>query len=214
MTIKKIAHLADIHIRKVPTRDEEYEFVFNNLFNALRKDKPDRIVVGGDIVHDYIDLSPEQLVLVKLFLVGLSKIAPVVVTMGNHDFRKKNSKRLDAIAAIIKTIDNDQIVYYNKTGLFDDENITWAIWHHGQKNNNPWRTKAGKDFLKNNSEGVSRTSIDIFHDPVNGSKSATGFELNKKSYYKLGDFKGTFSFFGDIHLKQYFDGGKKAYPGS
>ena len=214
MTINKVAHLADIHVRKVPTRNEEYEYVFNNLFKSLRKDKPDRIVVEGDIVHDYIDLGPEQIVLIKNFLDGLAKIAPVVVTMGNHDFRKKNSKRLDAIAAIIDTLGNDQITYYNKTGLYVDENITWAVWHHGQKNNNPWKTKAGKEFLKNNLIGEQQTSIDLFHDPVNGSKSATGFEMNKKSYYKLSDFEGTFSFFGDIHLQQFFDGGKKAYPGS
>ena len=55
--IKTIAHVADIHIRKTPTRNEEYQFVFNNLLKSLQEIKPDRIVIVGDLVHDYLDLQ-------------------------------------------------------------------------------------------------------------------------------------------------------------
>ena len=59
------------------------------------------------------------------------------------------------------------------------------------------------------------TTIDLFHDPVNGCKSTTNFEMKSKTYYKLSDFKGDYSFFGDIHKMQYLDKAQtKAYCGS
>jgi DNA repair exonuclease SbcCD nuclease subunit len=63
MSIKKIAHLADIHIRKSISRHSEYRAVFKNLYDKLRQDKPDRIVIVGDLFHDYIKLEGELLIL-------------------------------------------------------------------------------------------------------------------------------------------------------
>lgn len=210
--IEKIAHLSDIHIRKVPTRHEEYEKVFNNLFKSLKKENPDRIVIVGDLGHNYLDLGPEQLVLAKKLLKGLADIAPVRITRGNHDFRKKNIKRMDAIAAIVYQIEGD-IKYYPKTGFYQDENVCWAVWHHGQKGNDPWKSKEGKKILAYKDQN-DYTYIDLFHDPINGCKLVTGFEMKKKSYYKISDFKGDLSFLGDIHKLQYFENETKAYSSS
>lgn len=212
--IKTIAHLADIHIRKTPTRNEEYEYVFKKLIDSLTEKKPDRIVIVGDLVHDYLDLQGEQLILASALLNELSTIAPVRVTRGNHDCRKKNLKRVDSVKAIVKTLHNPNVVYYDKTGFEVDENIAWAVWHHGDSKNNPWKTKEGKQVLANKTQG-DMTIIDLFHDPITGCKSVTGFEMKSKSYYKLSDFKGDYSFFGDIHRMQYLDKSeKKAYCGS
>lgn len=210
--ISKICHIADIHIRKAPTRNEEYELVFKNLIESLDAEKPDRIVIVGDLVHDYFDLQGEQLILASEFLCGLADIAPVIITRGNHDCRKKNLKRVDSIKAIVKTLKNPNINYYDKTGFYDDDNVTWAVWHHGEKNNNPWKTKEGKGILANPKHHYV---IDLFHDPITGCKSTTGFEMKSKSYYKLSDFKGDLSMFGDIHRHQYLDKKEtKAYCGS
>lgn len=212
--INKIAHLADIHIRKTPNRNIEYEQVFNKLYNSLSIEKPDRIVIVGDLVHDYLDLQGEQLILVSSFLNNLSKICPVVITRGNHDCRKKNIKRIDSIKAIVDTIKNPNIKYYDNTGVYFDDNVVWMVWHYGEKKNNPWRTKDGKD-LKNSVDNQKHTTIDLYHDPVNGSKSVTGIEFKSKTYYKLSDFKGDLSMFGDIHKMQYLDKNKtKAYSGT
>ena len=48
--IKTIAHLADIHIRKLH-RFVEYRQVFKKLYKQLRDLKPDAIYIGGDVVH-------------------------------------------------------------------------------------------------------------------------------------------------------------------
>lgn len=211
--IKKICQISDIHIRKTPTRNEEYEFVFKNLYKSLNKTKPDRIVIDGDLVHDYLDLQGEQLILASDFLNSLASIAPVILIRGNHDCRKKNLKRVDSIKAIVKTLNNSNIIYYDKTGFYNDDNVVWTVWHHGEKNNNPWRSKEGKEILKNNDK--SKVYIDLFHDSISGCRSTTDFEMNSKSYYKLSDFKGDLSMFGDIHKKQYLDIlHTKAYSGS
>ena len=210
--IKTIVHLADIHIRKVPTRNDEYSKVFKNLVSSVKKQKPDRILIVGDLFHDYLDLQSEQLILASELLNDLAEIAPVRITRGNHDFRKKNTKRVDSVAAIVKILNNPSIVYNDKTGLFDDENVTWAVWHHGAPKNNPWKTKAGKTALTERKTN-KRTYIDLFHDPINGCKSTTGFEMKSRSYYNIKDFQGDYTFLGDIHKMQYF-GEKKAYCGS
>jgi DNA repair exonuclease SbcCD ATPase subunit len=206
--ITKIAHLADIHIPKSTTRHEEFRTVFDRTYKSLKKDKPDRIVLVGDLVHDYLDMQGEQLILVKEFLTNLASIAPVRITRGNHDIRKKNLQRTDTIQAIVNVLDNSNIVYYNKTGFNDDENVTWAVWHHGEKDNSPWE-KLGDTKLAQNT-----TVIDLFHNPIGGSKNALGYEFNSKNIVGIKDFHGHYSFFGDIHLKQYFANKTKAYSSS
>lgn len=215
MSINKICHLADIHIRKTPTRNEEYEKVFKNLIKSLDKEKPDRIVIVGDLVHDYLDLQGEQLILAHELLNTLAGIAPVRITRGNHDCRKKNLKRVDSIKAIVKTLNNPEVVYYDKTGFYHDDDVIWAVWHHGDAKNNPWKTKEGKKYLPTDVERPKEILIDLFHDPVNGCKTTTGFDMKSKSLYKVSDFKGDISMFGDIHLFQTLDKQKtKAYCSS
>jgi len=207
--IKLIAHLADIHIRKTPTRNEEYQQVFKKLIASLKKEKPDRIVIVGDLVHDYLDLQGEQLIMAHNLLKELAAIAPVRITRGNHDCRKKNLKRVDSIKAIVATLGDVDVIYYDKTGIFEDENVTWAVWHHGEKNNNPWRKKEGKEILHDNEnllvDSEKYFTVDLFHDPITGCMSTTDFEMKSKSYYKISDFKGELSLFGDIHRWQYLD---------
>jgi len=200
--IKTVAHLADIHIRKTPTRNEEYQQVFKRLITSLKKEKPDRIVIVGDLVHDYLDLQGEQLIMAHNLLQDLVAIAPVRITRGNHDCRKKNLKRVDSIKAIVATLGDVDVIYYDKTGFFVDDDVTWAVWHHGEPKNNPWKSKEGKKILINK-EQDSQTYIDLFHETVSGSQNQNGLINKSKSFYGKEDFKGDFSFFGHIHKQQY-----------
>ena len=204
--IKTICHLADIHIRKSPARHFEYREVFENLYESLKKEKPDRIVLVGDLYHDYIDLQPEATILACEFLNKLAEIAPVRITRGNHDIRKKSINRIDSIEAIVKSINNPNIIYYNEIGFFDDENVTWAVWKHGEKNNSPWNKRGKKPKAGN-------IVIDLFHDPINGAASPSDFEFNSKVYNSIKHFMGNYSLFGDIHLKQLIEP-NRGYSGS
>jgi len=204
--VVKIAHLADIHIHKSIKRHEEYKHVFNELIISLRSQKPDRIVIVGDLFNDYIKIEGELLVLVTKFLNALTKIAPVVITRGNHDILKAAHNRIDSIQAIVESIANSSITYLNTSAMFSDDNIVWCVWKHGEKRNNPWP----KDFVKD----PTKIYIDLFHDPINGCVDPNGYEFESKTYRSLSEFKGDFSFFGDIHKHQYFIGETKAYSGS
>ena len=206
----KIAHIADIHIRKSPTRHAEYRGVFKNLYKSLKKQKVDKIVIVGDLFHDYIDLQGEAVVLASEFLNELTTIAPVIITRGNHDIRKKAPSRTDSIEAVVSAMDNDKVTYLNETGFYDDDSIgiTWAVWKHGDKNNSPWK-KRSKKYNEDN------ILIDLFHDPVRGCRSATGYEFNQKTYIRTADLKGDYAFLGDIHKLQYLNDAKTiAYPSS
>jgi hypothetical protein len=204
--IEKIAHLADIHIRKSTARHPEYRQAFKNLCTSLKQDKPDRILIAGDLFHDYIKLEGELLVLASEFMNDLSEIAPVIITRGNHDIARSAPNRTDAVEALVKTMRNLRITYHNETGLFEDDNVVWAIWKHGEKRNNPWP----KDFVKDQ----SKVYIDVFHDPINTATNSEGFEFNSKTYRSQKDFMGDISMFGDIHKLQYFSNKTKAYSSS
>ena len=204
--INRVAHLADIHVRKSPSRNDEYEKVFYELKLSLKAKKPDRIVVVGDLVNDYLDLQGEQLILASKFLNMLADIAPVRITRGNHDFSKANKKRTDSVEAIVKSINNPNIIYYNETGFYLDENITWAVFHHGD-GSTPWTKKYIKD--------TNQTYIDLYHNPIKGCKSANGFEMNSNSYFGINEFNGEILMAGDIHLQQFLNKeNSKAYCSS
>jgi len=172
--IQTIAQLADIHIRKSTSRHKEYRTVFNHLIKKLKHDKPDRIVIVGDLFHDYIKLEGELLILASELLNELIEIAPLVITRGNHDIARSAPNRIDAVEALVKTMNNPKIKYYNDSDLFPDENITWAVWKHGEKRNNHWP----KDYVKH----LGQTYIDLFHDPINGSTNTDGYGFNSRTY--------------------------------
>ena len=94
--IKTIAHLADIHIRKLH-RFVEYRQVFKQLYKQLKEVKPDLIYIGGDIVHGKLDTSPEEVRMVANSFLSLCKIAPTIVIPGNPDCNLNNKSREDTL---------------------------------------------------------------------------------------------------------------------
>ena len=80
----KVAHLADIHIRNLKFHNE-YRQVFARLYEKLAEEKPDVIVVVGDLAHTKTQLSPEYFDMCANFLASLGSISKTIVTLGNHD---------------------------------------------------------------------------------------------------------------------------------
>ena len=194
--IEKIAHLADIHIKKSMERHQEYREVFNKLYTDLKKQLPDRIVVVGDIYDNFIDIEGEALILMGDFINSLSNISKTILVTGNHDIRKKHKNRINTIETVLTLIDNTNVIYYNKSGFYIDENVVWVVWDHVD-NLNPW-----KDIQHNKIK--NKTYIDLYHNPIEGCKLYNNMTLDGK-YPKVKDFKGDYSLFGDIHLRQFYD---------
>jgi DNA repair exonuclease SbcCD ATPase subunit len=204
--IEKIAHISDVHIHKDPARHKEYREQFEKLYASLEEQKPDRIVIVGDLYHDYINLEGEAEILMGEFLNRLSQLTnKVIITRGNHDLRKKALKRTDTVETITTLIANPKVVYFNKSDYYLDENVVWVVHHH-REDVNPWVTIP-------HTRDKNKIYIDLYHNPIQGCLGHNGFLL-KNDKYTLSDFKGDYSFFGDLHLRQFFKKKRMAYPSS
>ena len=195
--IEKIAHLADIHFRNIQ-RHTEFRAICENFFDQMKKMKPDRIVIAGDIVHSRNQISPELVNEVSWFLNNCSKLTgKVVIIPGNHDIVEQNKERMDALTPIINALDVDNIIYYTKSGLYQDDNVVWSVFSIFDNHMPP--------------EGLETRPFDgiyvgLYHGTIVGAVNEMGFkfthgaELSKFQYCDL-------VLCGDIHKRQVFMSG-------
>lgn len=86
----KVLHTADWHIGQIfhnYSREEEHKFFFEQLKAIIIKEKPDVLVVSGDVFHTAIPTIVSQRLYYN-FIVDLSRIdedLQIVITSGNHD---------------------------------------------------------------------------------------------------------------------------------
>ena len=213
--VKKIIHIADLHIRTIQMHDL-YREQFETLIDEIRQHnilwhqeniqyEEIRIVVAGDIAHQKINISNEQLLLTSWFLKELSKYGKVVIIPGNHDFLENNTQRMDSITPVVQLLDDPTIVYYKDSGAYIDENIQWVVYSLYQHNARP-------DFTKDE----SKLTVGLFHGPIMGLSTDLGFEF-EDAYDRLNFVDLDLLLCGDIHKRQQFklpNGGKAVMVGS
>ena len=208
--IKKIIHIADIHIRTIQLHDL-YKKQFQNFILELEKQTMDykheeiRIVVVGDIEHQKINISNEQLILTSWFLNELTKFGIVVIIPGNHDFLENNTQRLDSITPIVDLLKNDHVNYYKNMGVYKDDNINWVVYSLYQHNSKPTFEREGDKFY-----------VGLFHGPIQGLSTDLGYEF-EDAYDRLNFVGLDLLLCGDIHKRQTFklpEGGKAIMVGS
>ena len=215
--VKKIAHLADIHIRKLH-RFNEYREVFQNLYEKLKHHKPDLIYIGGDVVHGKLDTSPEETRMVADFFLSLCNIAPTIVIPGNHDCNLNNKSRevtLSPIVDLVKKI-NPNIHYWKKSGHYTLEDIdggidfgVLSIFDIDKEGNQV------TDNLPNPKDLDGDVRIALHHGSVGTFYYDNGFEV-KDDRVTNETFKGyDLVLLGDIHKRQFLNKEETiAYPGS
>jgi DNA repair exonuclease SbcCD nuclease subunit len=213
--VKKIIHLSDIHVKTFQLHDL-YKEQFETLIWEIREHnikwhsekilwEEIRIVITGDLVHNKINISNEQLMLLSWFLKELSKYGKVVIIPGNHDFLENNTQRLDSITPIVQLLDDPTIVYYKDSGDYIDENIQWVVYSLYQHNARP-------EFTKDD----TKLTIGLFHGPIMGLSTDLGFEF-EDAYDRLNFVDLDLLLCGDIHKRQQFtlpSGGKAIMVGS
>jgi len=197
--VNVVVHLADIHIRTYRYH-EEYKKVFLNLFNDIKKlvegykREEIRIVVAGDIVHQKIVISNEQLLLTSWFLKSLEEIATVVMIAGNHDLLENNKDRMDSLTPIVQLLSDRDINYFKESKCYLDNNIVWCIYSIFEGNSRPDIESAREEF------GNDKTYIGLFHGPIVGLKTDIGYEFEHG--YGLEIFDGCdIVMCGDIHKR-------------
>ena len=200
--VKKIIHTADIHIRTFRQHDE-YQEVFKKLFSDITdlvkdyKKEEVRIVVAGDLVHQKIVISNEQLMLGTWFLRNLEEIAPVIIIAGNHDLLENNKDRMDSITPMVQFLPDTNINYFKENKCYLDDNIVWCVYSIFEENLKPNIKEARKKY------GKDKKHIGLFHAPVNGAITSVGFEFEEHA--ELEQFDGCDAvLMGDIHHRQNF----------
>jgi DNA repair exonuclease SbcCD ATPase subunit len=211
--IKTIAHLADIHIRKL-WRFIEYREVFSRLYEKLKQLKPDLIFVGGDIVHGKLDTSPEETRLVADFFLRLSDISELIVIPGNHDVNLNNKSREDTLSPIIDLVKqiNSNVHYWKQSGQYTIQNVDFGVMSIFD------RDKNGNQIvhnLPNPGDLDNEHTIAVFHGGVGTFEVDTGLQMTDKNV-STKTFKGyNIVMLGDIHKRQFLNVDKTiGYPGS
>ncbi len=212
--VKKIIHLADIHLRTFRMH-EEYMSVFKNLMSDLTdllseyKKEEIRIVIAGDLVHQKIVISNEQLMLGTWFLRNLEEIAPVIMIAGNHDLLENNKDRIDSISPMVQFLFDKNVNYFKESKCYLDDNIVWCVYSIFEDNSRPDIEAAREQF------GNDKTYIGLYHAPIINAKTDIGYEIDHGGELEI--FEGCdIAMLGDIHKRQSFNhkGIPIAYPSS
>ena len=226
MSVKKIAHFADIQLRR-GSRHEEFKQVFLRVYDDLRKEKPDRIYLAGDIFHNKIDMSPNLVLITNQFFSELSKIAPVDIIPGNHDLNLSQLSQGDTILSIIDPLYNGVVVRENDdatTDYWKQYGDRYGIFYFPESGyyNIDSETVYGHyscidgKILNLTQKDPQKNYIALYHGQVyesmndNGSMNM-GHDLLKIEAFNNFDIVAM----GDIHEHQTFrDNHSMAYPGS
>jgi DNA repair exonuclease SbcCD nuclease subunit len=212
--IRKIIHLADIHIRTFRLHDE-YKEVFKTLITDVidlmkeYKREEVRIVIAGDLVHQKIIISNEQLMLCTWLLKKLEEIAPVIIIAGNHDLLENNKDRMDSITPVVQFLPEANINYFKESLCYLDDNIVWCVYSIFEENKRPDIESARLEF------GDDKTYIGLYHAALINAKTDIGYSIDHGAGLEI--FDGCdMVMLGDIHKRQLFNhkGIPVAYPSS
>lgn len=208
----KIAHIADLHIR-FGSRHQEYKTVFNRLVKDLKSLKPRRIVIAGDIFHLKINLSPTAIDIAGNLMRALSKIAPVDIIIGNHDFNQQDLTQGDAISPLIDLLENGFIVtkedsqlkkpkngngvyFFKDSGFYNiDEDLVYGVY-----------SLLDNEILSLKDKEEGKKYVALYHGPVYGSVGDNGYQIKGDELLKLSAFNNfDIVLLGDIHEFQSFE---------
>lgn len=194
--IKQIFHISDIHIRRNLLHDL-YKTQFQRFIDEVKTKTVNffhdeiRIVITGDLAHEKINISNEQIILTSWFLNELSKLGKLILIPGNHDFLENNQERVDSITPIVTLLNNPNITYYKDSGVYDDDNIRWVVYSLYQENIKPDFENTSTEFLY----------VGLFHGPIRGLSTDLGYTF-ETAYDPLNFVGCDIVLCGDIHRRQ------------
>ncbi len=208
MKLKKIYHIADVHIRNVK-RHKEYRQVFEKMFAEIRKSGTEDSIIylAGDIAHAKLEMSPELVNEISWLFKECAKHCPTILIAGNHDCNMNNSDRLDVLTPIVDALDLPNFHYLRDTQVHTIDDVDFAVFSiFDNKDNWP---KA--DTL------TGKTKIALFHGPVDNSQTDIGYVVSSR-HFTTDIFDGyDMALLGDIHKRQELispKGCKVVYAGS
>jgi DNA repair exonuclease SbcCD ATPase subunit/3',5'-cyclic AMP phosphodiesterase CpdA len=209
--LKKIYHIADVHIRNVK-RHKEYREVFIKMFDEIRKrgTEDSIIYLAGDIAHAKLEMSPELIQEIVWLFRECSKLCPTILIAGNHDCNMNNSDRVDVLTPIVQALNLDNFYYLRDTQVWNYRDVAFSVFSiFDNKDNWPladnWQLQDAK------------RKIALFHGPVDNSQTDVGYVVSSR-HFTTDIFDGyDLALLGDIHKRQEMispKGCKVVYAGS
>ena len=200
--IKTIVGTSDWHIRPLK-KHEEYKPVFNRLVSQIKDERPDRVVIAGDLFHSKLTISNESSILISTILNSIAKYSKVVIIPGNHD-TVIGSERVDSISPLIEIMNNPNIVYYKTSGCFQDkwdEDTIWCVWSCLEHQKAP----EIKEFKEEHDPKSQKLYIGLYHGVIAGSTTDTGFSFGDEGADPADFYQTDFFIAGDIHKHQTYN---------
>ena len=208
MRLKRIYHIADIHIRNIK-RHKEFREVFYSMFEEIKKrgTEDSIIYLAGDIAHAKLEMSPELVSEISWLFTECNKLCPTIVIAGNHDCNMNNSDRLDVLTPIVDALKLPNLTYLKDTQVYGIGDVDFAVFSiFDNKDNWP---KANTLF--------GNKKIALFHGPVDNSTTDVGYVVSSR-HFTTEIFDGyDLALLGDIHKRQEMispSGCKVVYAGS
>jgi len=208
MSLKRIYHIADIHIRNVQ-RHKEYRRVFEKMFEEIRKRGTENSIIylAGDIAHAKLEMSPELVNEINWLFTECTKHCETILITGNHDCNMNNLDRMDVLTPIVDALRLPNLHYLRDTQVYGIGGVDFAVFSiFDNKDNWP---KA--ETLSGNKK------IALFHGPVDNSQTDVGYVVSSR-HFTTEMFDGyDLALLGDIHKRQEMvspKGCKVVYAGS
>jgi len=227
----KIIHTADWHLGKIIYSNymtEDQKYILNNFITYLKQNKPDVLIIAGDLYDRAVPPSEA----VNLLNKTLSKIVlemkiPTLIISGNHD----SSERLEFLNGILSGMDlhiegtlKKEIKKVTFNDSFGPVNFYLLPYVEFQKAKDIFeidfenKTQALKHYIDNLNLNEKERNILISHEYIMGGEeseserplSIGGSEFVDFSVFEIFDYVAL----GHLHRPQKFKNEKINYSGS
>jgi len=206
--LKRIYHIADIHIRNIK-RHKEFREVFYAMFDEIKKrgTEDSIIYLAGDIAHAKLEMSPELVKEISWLLTECSNTCTTIMIAGNHDCNMNNADRLDVLTPIVDALKLPNLHYLRDTSVFSYQQCEFGVFSIFDNQANWPKAEDLNAEIK----------IALFHGPVDNSTTDVGYVVSSR-HFTTDIFDGYhLALLGDIHKRQEMispKGCKVVYAGS
>ena len=117
----KIVHISDVHFA------HKYKIKrFEMIENKIKKINPNYICITGDTIDTYDEIKDDNFKYLIEFIKNISKIGKVIISIGNHEYVKKDGKSFKKNDDInwLKELKNENIIILDNE-IYEENKISF-----------------------------------------------------------------------------------------